>query len=527
MSFTFVDSVIVFFFLGILMALGYWARRFMKNVAHFTVAGREMGMWLGLSTAYAEGIGLISIANYCQLGFTKGLSFVWLGMANMCVVIPLFGIIGLGIKRFRATRVQTLPQYYEMRYSRAVRIFAGIALVIGGVLNMAIFPIVGSQFLIAFLGIPQSFAILGFTVGSFPFVLFIVLGLAVFFTVMGGMVTVIITDYIQSILIFISVTVISWLIFSNVGIADMKTNLETYLGDAAFNPLLKQSIGVSFIIGFLLAAVIHRLAFPPALQKLSAAKSPRVVKNMVLLSSVFGHGRGILLVLWGIAALAMFGPSIPEGQDPQIYQRIIGAIMLRNITPPILKGIVLSGFIFAFISTVDSYLLSWSTVLTNDIICAIRKKSYSQKKHIFILRLVVVSIAAFIFFFGIYYKPSESIIQYFYITGTVFGGCGLISWFGLYWKRATAAGAWACLILATVIPTIFIFLKQNIAWMGAMNPDHFMLFISVFPAVVLIIVSLMSKKPTRFVDYGEKVKELDAKEEAARKTEADKEDETE
>ena len=141
------DGLLVLVLLAGLVGLGFWARRFMRSVAQFTVAGREMGMWLGLSTSVAEGIGLVSIANSCQLGFTSGFSYIWMSMVALLLInLPLFSIIGLGIKRYRATKVQTLPQYYEMRYSPNVRLFAGFALALGGVLNMAIFPHRGQPF---------------------------------------------------------------------------------------------------------------------------------------------------------------------------------------------------------------------------------------------------------------------------------------------------------------------------------------------------------------------------------------------
>lgn len=506
------DWVIFLVFMTGLIGVGLWSRRLSGSVSRFTVAGRSMGMWLGLSTAYAEGIGLISIANYSQLGFTKGFSFIWLTLAGLLLLnIPLFGILGLGIERFRATGVQTLPQYYEMRYSRKVRVFAGITLGIGGVLNMALFPVVGSQFLIVFLGLPETISIAGMSIDSFPAMLFMVLALSVFFTMIGGMITVIITDYLQSVIMFFSITIISAVIFYTVGGAGIKEAIETNLGAAAFNPFLKSSIGPIFIMVFFINQFIHRLAFPPALQKMSSAKSPKVVRKMFLLASIFGQGRVMMMVLWGIAALAILGPVVPEGQNPELYKRVVGAYMLRDITPPLLRGLTLTGFVFAFISTVDSYLLSWASVITNDCICSMRKTPLSQKKHLWLLRWVCLGIAVFIFVFGIYYKPSESIIQYFYITGAVFGGCGILTWAGLYWKRASIGGAWICLITACVIPVFFILFKQQIPAMAKLNSDVVALIAITIPITAMVVVSLLGPKTGHFVDYGQRLKEANEK----------------
>ena len=515
------DALVVLLLLGGLIGVGYWAQRLMRSVAHFTVAGREMGMWLGLSSGVAEGIGLISIANGCQQGFKNGFSYIWLGTGALLLInIPLFGIIGLGIKRFRATKVQTLPQFYEMRFNRRVRIFAGITLALGGVLNMAIFPIVGSQFLMEFLGIANVTLVdLGFyQFQTFHLVLLIVLALACFFTMIGGMVGVVLTDYLQSVLLFVGITIITILVLKVTGFSGIRQAIDENLGNAAFNPLSTRSIGPVFVIVFLVGAFVQRLAFPPQLQKFSSAKSPEVVRKMFLLSLIFSHGRGMAFALCGIAALAILGTAIPEGYQPEIYHRVVGARMLRTLTEgiPLMKGVALSGFIFAFISTVDSYMLSWASVIANDCICAVRRKPLSSKEHVALLRWCCVGVAAFIFLFGCWYDPKQTILQYFYLTGVIFGACGLLTWFGLYWKRSTSAGAWVCLILGLSIPVSwFIFQRHFLSHFDMptwVNNDTAALLGALLPALAMVVVSYCTKHDKPIPDYGQMLRDMEANE---------------
>lgn len=528
MNLPLMDLLLVVVLLGSLIWVGFWSRRFVRSVAEFTIAGRKMGMWLGLSTGLE--VGLISIAMNCQMGFKNGFSYIWLSLAALLLInVPLFGLLGIGIKRYRATQVHTLPQYYEMRYSRPVRIFAGITLAIGGVLNMAIFPIVESYFLMEFLRIPNSVVLdAGFyQFTAFHVVLATLLALATFFTMIGGMVTGIITDYIQVILVSVTLLVISAMILRNPGLGGVKTAVETGLGDAGFNPLSKNSIGVVFVIVFLLGSIIQRLAFPPALQKMSSTDSAETVRRMTLVSSIFGQGRGMILVVWGIAALALFGPGIPTGCDPEIYGRTVGAKLIRTMIEgmPLLTGFVLTGFIFASISCNDTYLLSWGSVIANDCVCAVRGKPFSRKAHIRVLQLSALAVAVLIFIFGCWYSPKETILQFFYLTGAIFGACGLLTWFGLYWKRTTSAGAWVCLVLGLALPIgWFLFQKYGSASLDAPGREHLKRWINndtaalvatVLPALVMVIVSLCSRGPTRFVDYGERLREIEARDEAA------------
>ena len=511
-----IDWLITIGLVGGLVWAGLYGRKLVRSVAQFTVAGRGMGMWLGISTGQAEAMGLICIATGVQNGFIAGFSWIWVAIVMTLIGIVPFGIYGLGIMRYRATNVQTLPQYFEIRYSRGVRIFSGMSLGIGGVLNMAIFPIVESHFIIAFLGLPATVGVLGLSVPTFPLVLFGILVMAMFFTAIGGMVSVTITEYIQAALMTFSLTIITVLIIYKAGLSNMTHALETNLGSAGFNPFAKHSLGIAFILAMLIGSFVNKLSFPPALQKFSSAIDPKVARLQLLWSSLFGQGRSIMFVVWGIAALAIMGPHIPVGQDPEHYQRVLGGIMIRQVTPPVLMGITLASFIFASISTVNVYLLTWASVIANDVVCAIRSRPYTPEKHVQVLRLTCVCVAASIFLWGLYYKPSEHILQWFVITGAIFGGSGLIAWFGLYWRRATTAGAWGALTMAVAIPVGWILFKQHLVrLLGGhgfadtyLTQDNVGLFAAVFPAVVLVIISLIPGQKSHFVDFGVRLREV-------------------
>jgi len=80
----------------------------------------------------------------------------------------------------------------------------------------------------------------------------------------------------------------------------------------------------------------------------------------------------------------------------------------------------------AFISTVDSYILTWSTVIVNDIICPLVPRKVSERAHLWLLRMMVAAIAVFIFVFGIAYKPAQSLLDYIFLTGTMMLGAGIL-----------------------------------------------------------------------------------------------------
>lgn len=309
--------------------------------------------------------------------------------------------------------------------------------------------------------------------------------------------------------------------------------VDTHIGPSAFNPFDKQSFGLIFAFVFFSGGFIQRLAFPPALQKMSSAKSPKVVRRMYLLSIIFGQGRMMLFVLWGIAALALFGPEITTGYDPEVYGRVLGGRLIRTLTEgiPLIKGLALSAFLFASISTNDSYLLSWSSVIVNDCVYPLKQQTLPRKQHIRLLQIASLGIAVSIFLFGCWYTPKETILQFFYLTGAVFGACGLITWFGLYWKRATPAGAWTCLGLGLVLPvTWFIFQKYSGDVLSQPANAHLKEWVNaktaafvatVIPIIGMVVVSLLTSNKLRFVDYGAKLRDIKAREKAMHESKAE------
>jgi len=91
----------------------------------------------------------------------------------------------------------TLAEFFEKRYSRRFRIFAGTVAFVAGLINFGIFPSVGAHFFIHFLGLPETWYFWGISLPVFPTLMALLLTTAVYFVFAGGQVAVMITDFIQ------------------------------------------------------------------------------------------------------------------------------------------------------------------------------------------------------------------------------------------------------------------------------------------------------------------------------------------
>ncbi|MCF6287368.1 MAG: hypothetical protein L3K26_19635 [Candidatus Hydrogenedentes bacterium] len=157
---------------------------------------------------------------------------------------------------------------------------------------------------------------------------------------------------------------------------------------------------------------------------------------------------------WGIAAFAAF-MTIPElkeafqpgmESDTAIDTLFAMPVFLGRILPMGIIGIVTAAMIAAFMSTHDSYLLCWSTVLTNDVVIPLVGREVSQRAQIYITRAFIIAIGITILLISFFFPLKQSLWDFMSMTAALYF-CGAFALLvaGLYWKPASNAGAYAAL----------------------------------------------------------------------------------
>jgi len=182
-------------------------------------------------------------------------------------------------------------------------------------------------------------------------------------------------------------------------------------------------------------------------------ESPQAVKKQYTISAVSFTIRFLIPMFWGIAAFTFFVNSPAEIGNQFIGDNAMDdaglyamPVFLGQILPTGLLGLIVAAMIAAFMSTHDSYLLCWSSVLTQDVVAPIAKqvsdKDLTNANRITLTRVFIVLIGAFIWGWGLFYEGSDSIWNYMVITGSIYATGAIVVLFGgLYWKRASSTGA--------------------------------------------------------------------------------------
>jgi len=582
-----IDWMIVMLPLLLVAWIGIKTLKYVKGVSDFLSASRVAGRYVVAVAGGEAGLGLISLVAMFEVYYNSGLAYgFWGGLAAPIGIIIL--LTGFCIYRYRETRAMTMGQFFEIRYNRGFRIYAGFLQSISGVLNYAIFPAVGARFLVYFCELPIETTIFGaWTAPTFMIVMAIFLIIAVCIATMGGQITIMTTDCVLGIISYPLYAIIviyllsnfSWfndivppmlqgrpsgksflnpfdiaklrnfnLFFVMVGIFSNIFNRMAWSGTQGYNSAARDAheqkmggvlgmwrVGFSSIMMILLAVCAyaflnggHHTEQAAQVRSHLAAKamadvtelsgencgninkdfnnyletgqkSPKLLEYIALADAQTANRKQQIhesRKKWGLKEVkgtglsekdkaieqkfakleaavivgqkALRGYNIAENKtvSAQTYKTIFGQMRvpmaLKHMLPIGIVGLFCALCVFLLISTDTTYLHSWGSIIVQDVILPIRGKPFTPRVHLNLLRVIIAFVALFAFIFSSFFGQIDFIIMFFQITGAIWlGGAGPCIVFGLYWKRATAAGAVVALTVGSTVAVTGIILQKT------------------------------------------------------------------
>ena len=444
--FTFIDGGIVGVYILAVVVIGVLVRRYVSKVDQFLVAGRELNIYLGIASLTACEFGIVTCMYTAQNGYDKGFAGATPGIL-LAIAMLFVGVTGFGVNPLRKAGVMTIPELFENKFGPRIRWMSGVVIVLGGLLNMGVFLRMGGDFLVTVCGLNPDHLEITMTVLLF--------GIALY-TIMGGMVSVLITDYIQFIMMSIGLLVVTIMIFARVGWGDMVAAIETHHGAGGFNPFVHQEMGPAYVIFNAFVAFSVVLTWQTMIQRVLSAKNSATGRKIYKGTSPFFVCRFLLPGLWGIAALAVLTPE-------QVGENTMLAMpkFLGGFVPPIVMGIVVAAMLAADMSTDASYMLTWGSVIYNDIMAPFHKGKWSQKKGLMWNRFIVAMIGIFLLVYGLWYEIKGDAWTYLTVTGSIYlSSMSILLIACCYWKKANNWGAAGAIILGAVMPVSFLVLEK-------------------------------------------------------------------
>ena len=413
-----------------IFSFGIFMRKSVSSFSSFMIANQKLPLSLGVTSMLGTELGLITVMYNAQTGALQYFSAFHIGLFGFLVTLVV-GLSGFVVTRLRDMNIKSIPEFYAKRFSQRTRIIGAMLLVIGGLLNMGIFLNVGAKFIQA---------IFGFETGdqSLKLIMILLLIIVLLYTMMGGMLSVIVTDYFQFIVLSIGLLFCVFYSILNLGWNNIFVSIEQ-ISKEPYNPFISK--GNSYIFWQIILAFVSAVVWPTAITRALTMDSSKTVKKQYIWSSISFLIRFLIPSFLGICAFIYYQDKISD-----IDTLMLMPLFLSEILPVGLLGLVVAGMLSAFMSTHDSYLLCWSTIITNDIIEPLSKRKLPSNIKINISRFIIFILGLYILYWGLFYEGNDSIWSYLGITGAIyFSGAIVVLIAGIYWKKASEIGAIAAL----------------------------------------------------------------------------------
>ncbi|HTS70628.1 MAG TPA: sodium:solute symporter family protein [Terriglobia bacterium] len=449
MHFHLLDWIIVVGYLAGTMAAGLYGKKYVSGLSEFLVAGRQLGTFIGIATLAATEIGTITFMYYAELGYKTGFASFVNGLIAGAVMI-FIGRTGFIIRKLRALGLMTIPEFFQVRYSKNLRVLTGILVATGGILNMGVFLKVEGTFLAIISGISLDHLKATMTA---------ILLLELVYTVLGGMVSIVITDFLQFIALSLGTILITLYSIHVTGWGHMRDTVYAQMGSQGFNPFTNAQYGWAYIAFQILLWMAVDTCWQTTAMRTFSTRDSETSKKVFSWTGFVYLGRGMMPMLWGIAALAMLGPNVNSLEAMPV--------LLTRILPIGILGLVVSGMLAATMSVNSSYLLGWSSIIAQDIILPLRKKPLSTGKQVLLNRISNLFVSLFVLFWGIWYTLPGPTYFYLNITASIFlGGAFSAVIGGLFWSRANTLGGYCAMIAGAIGAVGFFFFKIPASYAG-------------------------------------------------------------
>lgn len=411
MNITLLVVVLAIYFLG-MVGIGLAGRKYATSFDSFVSAGRNAGVLLIIGSAVGSQIGNGFVVGGAGSAAVSGIGGAWYGIA--CGLGYL--IIALLLNKIVYTKgFISLPEFLEDRYGdKLTSVVFSLATVLSYIGNIAAQIMAGSALF-------HSFGLNG-TMGA---VTITVVVLA--YSSLSGLWGAYTTSVVQVGVIAVALLATTAVIIAEGGLSVIQAAIASGTVPADFWKL--DAIGTKAILLTVIPVCLAALCDQQTVQRINAAKSARVSMTAHIWSAFLCIALSFMPALVG-----MYGASVYGVTDSSIF-----FVVAMDKLPALISAIAIAAVIAAIMSTIDSMMIGFSTILLKNIYKGLLNPGASEKtlKRGDTLISVVVAVVALALSLQF-----TSIIDLLSSTYTFLSACCLVPFVGgLFWKKGTARGA--------------------------------------------------------------------------------------
>jgi Na+/proline symporter len=482
-----VDWVVIVVYLVGITFIGFWAVKKVRSTTSFFIGDRKFGKIMMAFFMFGSGTHsdqAVSVASKTYRSGASGIWYQWLWL----FVTPFFWLIAPFFRRMRAV---TTGDYFEIRYGRSVSgLYAAM-----GILPLLVaigVMLKGSGAMVQAVSggaISSELAIIAMTV------IFLLYGIA------GGLSAAIATNFVQGLL----TVVLSFLIlpFALAKVGGMSGLRQSISNPDMLSLVSPGEITLFYIIIIAFNALVGWVTMPETMANCAAGKT-EMEGRMGVTVGIFG--KRICTIAWmltGLCAVVLYA----QLADPDLAYGKMARDLLGGIAPGLI-GLFIASMLASVMSTCDSLMVVASALFTENLYKKFFMVGRADKHYTFVGRIA----SALVVILGIFVAFNlESVVKGLEFYWMVSALMGIAFWVGLFWRRATAAGAWAATLTSFIV---FLFtstkpfgvvpwdfnsyfagkLPAFMLWEGKLYlPWQMIIYLSA-GFVVLVVVSLFTKK---------------------------------
>lgn len=491
-------GIIVVYFV-LIVGLGCWCglrKKKTEQAEEYFLAGKSLS-WpvIGLAL-FATNISTVHLVSLAEEGYTNGLAygnFEWMAPFTLIILALFFAPF------YIRSRITTLPDFLEKRYSRASRDWLSLLSIVSAIfIHIGFSLYAGAVVLEGMFGFDKMFSIV------------LIAGLTGLYTIIGGLMAVVVTESVQTIILLAGAIILTSISYVKVGGWDGLTeaidpHLLTVLrphGDPSGIPWY------SVILGYPIIGIWYWCTDQTIVQRVLGAKDENHARVGPLFAGFIKVLPVFIFVLPGLICLALINkgllPALPLKEDGTADAAQTYSHMITNLLPVGIRGIVAAALMAALMSTVSGALNSVATLFSYDLYKR-RAPQTSEKKLVFVGRVVTFLGMALAILWSPFCGRFPTVFQGIstaicYIAPPI----TVVFVAGVFWKKASSTGSILTLMIGSAMG-LLVFIFDILGGLKAFKADfptfeflNFMVIsfiLAMICTIVMVLVSLAYPEP--------------------------------
>ena len=482
---TILDYGIIVAYLLFSLIIGIvYSRKASQSPEHYFLGGRSMPWWMIsislMATSFASDTPLVVTEITRQFGLQR---MWWVFAAVLTLIVGIF----LFSRLWRRAAVITDAEFYELRYDGSAAAFLrGFRAFYSGVVQNLI--------VIAWVTFAMSNIITIMTPLNKVWAIGTCMAVALIYTTFSGFYGVVITDVVQFFIASGSMIILSFIAVHKAG--GLHTVLTTVAATQGYEKTLSIFPDFKHFDLDMLKLLIYVLVLWWAdaggynMQRMSACRNERHAVLATLFYALFQTIRPWMWIPVALVSIVLFPRLTGTQTDTQAYPLVANTYLGAG-----LKGLLVSGFLAAFMSTITTQLNWGASYIMTDVYKRFIRKDASHRRYMIVTRIVVVALmvgAASIV------PLLKSVTAAWEFLAFLMAGSGIISVIRWFWWRINAYTEIAALILGLVVGFANPFIPNSVVIFGYPWPEipfeiKISLFIGIIVPVSLIVTFLTPK----------------------------------